>query len=550
MRKPLLLAIAGIWSLGMAASAPGQIANPVKFDEVTPYEVAKSPEFFAVADMNGDDVPDLVVSSPTSQKVSVLTGGAGGFTAVLSAGPFLASKLAKLEGLATGDLDGDGRPDVAVAESGTNQVIVLIGHDDGSLSNPVFVQTGRKPWGVAVGQFSDSSCNDMAVTNQTDNNVSMFFNRCNGNGRASFAPPISFPTSKKPGLLFNGDFNLDDNQDLLSINTGNAGANDATELLGVGLGNFQNHGNFVLGDGVQQVITADFNDDGIPDIASANGRITTRVFSRSFTVLLGDGNGFFSRSNNFPVDCTQLNPDPDVGRLCIPIGIAAGDYNLDGILDLAVAVAYVNKILIYAGNGDGSFDLIGEPIDIGGTPTFMAAADFDDDGRIDFVVATRFDTLSSDAIHLFLNNTDFPATPTPTRTPTGPIMPPLATATGSVRPPVTPSKQNGDLCGGEDECFSGFCEQGRCCNRACNGVTESCNQNPPGTCLPKVIPTRTPTTGGTGSTLIGRSSGCSTDDRGSSPWSPFAVVFVPAALWLGRRRNVSPARVPIRTRTR
>ncbi len=548
MRKPLLMALAGAWSLGTAATASAQPVNPVKFNARPPYEVAKSPEFLAVADMNSDGIPDVIASSPTSQKVTVLTGGSEGFAAVVAAGPFLTTRFSKPEQVAAGDLNGDGFTDVAFADSLANQLVVLIGNNDGSLGNPVFIQTGAKPWGVAIGQFGNTSCNDIAVTNQTDNNVSVFFNRCSGNGRASFSPPTSFPTSKKPGLLFADDFNNDLIPDLVDINIGNIGANDMTELLGTG-GNFQNHGNFVVGDGAQQATTFDFDNDGNVDIAVASGRITSRhVFSSSFTVLLGDGSGFFGRSNNFQVDCTQLIPDTAV---CLPIGIAAGDFNLDGIPDLAVAVAYANKLLIYAGNGDGTFDLIGQPIDIVGNPTFMVAADFDDDGRVDLAIAERADATSGGVIRLFLNNTDFPVPATATPTPTGPIVPPQATATGSVRPPVTPSKQNGDLCGGADECFSGFCEQGRCCNRACNGVTEACNQNPnPGVCLPKFTPIPSPTTGGTGSTFIGRSSGCSTNDGGGSPWGPLAVVFVPAALWLGRRWNASPARVPIRTRTR
>src|SRR5215468_8450616 len=90
--------------------------------------VGSSPQSVAVGDFNGDGLPDLAVANQSSNNVSVLLGiGDGRFTAAqnFGAGSFPHS-------VAVGDFNGDGLPDLAVANRDSNHVSVLLGNGDGS----------------------------------------------------------------------------------------------------------------------------------------------------------------------------------------------------------------------------------------------------------------------------------------------------------------------------------------------------------------------------------------------------------------------------------
>lgn len=115
------------------------------------------------------------------------------------------------------------------------------------------------------------------------------------------------------------------------------------------------------------VVSADFNGDGIPDLAATNS------INNSVQILLGDGAGNFSSTLFIPV-----------GRG--PAGILAADFNGDGKVDLAVSNSGDNTVQILLGNGDGTF-VTGLPIPTTGVyPTFLVAADFNADGKLDLAV--------------------------------------------------------------------------------------------------------------------------------------------------------------------
>jgi hypothetical protein len=120
--------------------------------------------------------------------------------------------------------------------------------------------------------------------------------------------------------------------------------------------------------GSNLVVEADFNGDGIPDLA------VTSSGSKSISILIGNGDGTFTAT-----------PTPGTGDF--PAFMTVGDFNGDGIPDLAVVGFQKNLLTILLGNGDGTFSVVPSSPSVGGTLTSIAAGDFNGDGIPDLIVS-------------------------------------------------------------------------------------------------------------------------------------------------------------------
>lgn len=119
----------------------------------------------------------------------------------------------------------------------------------------------------------------------------------------------------------------------------------------------------------QAVVSADFNNDGQLDLATANGGDNT------VSVLLGDGQGGFAGASHLSVGSN-------------PVSVSVGDFDRDGALDLAVANSGSYDVTILRGNGNGSFQAPSS-VPIGTSPASVAVGDFDGDGLLDLGVVSN-----------------------------------------------------------------------------------------------------------------------------------------------------------------
>src|SRR4030095_14520265 len=206
------------------------------------------PQSVGVDDFNLDGKPDLATANFSSNNVTILLGnGMGGFTQ--PAGSPVGAGGTPLS-VAAGDFVLDGQPALAVATQAsteTGNVTILLGNGMGGFTQPSSspVGVGAGPQSVAVGDFNLDGKPDLAVANQGSDDVTILL----GNGMGGFTQPSSSPvgTGVGPGPGAGGDFNLDGKPDLATANTG---SNNVTILLGDGMGGFTQPSTSPVGAGV------------------------------------------------------------------------------------------------------------------------------------------------------------------------------------------------------------------------------------------------------------------------------------------------------------
>jgi hypothetical protein len=310
---------------------------------------------------------------------------------------------------------GPGTHNIQAAFKGTNSYTGSV-----SATQVVTVATSGLPTTSSIGSTGAPGNYVMTATVATASAVVptgsvSFLDTNNGNYSVASAalglPQQTWNFAMKPGppavtsnqAIVAGDFNNDGKLDYVIANLN--GSAVATVMLGNGDGTFTKGGSFPAGGNPEAVVAADFNGDGNLDLAFANSA------NNGVTILLGKGDGTFTAAAN-----------PAVGWAA---SIAVGDFNGDGIPDLAVgndASDYVVTILL--GNGDGTFT-VGTSVPIlqwSVVPQGVVALDFNGDGKTDLAVTSANNYApASYLVTILLGNGDgtFSAAPT-VATGTGP----------------------------------------------------------------------------------------------------------------------------------
>ena len=350
------------------------------------------------ADFNGDGNPDIAVVNPCSgpdcgtgyAAVVVMLGKGGGTfrqPVTYAAGSYQPMSIA------AGDFNGDGVVDLAIASQcassvscGTGQVSVLLGNGDGTFQSPVPYATGTgASYFVATGDFNGDGILDLAVANQTSGNSTVAILLGNGNG--TFQAPVPYATGAASAVyLAVGDFNLDGASDLAVINGGTQ--DSVSILLGNGDGTLQGAVVYASGGAFANgAAVADLNGDGAPDLAVVNSCATYTNLacsqSGSVAVLLGNGDGTFQAPVAYGSGGNQPN------------SVATADFDGDGMPDLAVGNigptgGGAGSVLgLLPGNGDGTFAPATSFIAGGSSAAFVSVADFNGDGQPDVALASQ-----------------------------------------------------------------------------------------------------------------------------------------------------------------
>jgi hypothetical protein len=318
--------------------------------------VGTNPDNLIVADLNGDGHPDIVVANYTSNTISVLIGnGNGTFRSHVTYATGM-----NPGGLVVGDFIGNGKLDVVVTNYGSNTVSVLLGNGDGTFQPQVTYPTGTGPGGVVAWDFSRDGALDLAVANYGSNTLSVLI----GNGDGTFKPQVTYATGSAPTSLAVGDLKSNKGADLVVVDQG---SNEVSVLLGNGDGTFKTHVTYPTGTAPYAIAIGNFDADGARDVA------VTNLGSSTVSVLLGNGDGTFKTQTTY---ATGLQP----------YFVAVADLNNDLIADLVVANNNANTLSVLRGNGNGTFQSQ-VTYATGANPRAVTVADFNGDGNSDLAVA-------------------------------------------------------------------------------------------------------------------------------------------------------------------
>jgi hypothetical protein len=272
------------------------------FQAPVAYGPGTRPTYIAAGDFNGDGKPDLAVV--VNGGVSILVGNGDGTFSPGQSGILLTGPLA------LADYNGDGKLDLAGIVSGDN-IGIALGNGDGTFQAVKRVLAGAAPKYLATGDFNGDGKPDLAVIVRPNGQTAVV-SILLGNGNGTFAPPVRYAAGVGPLALAVGDFNGDGRTDLAVANNSTANVGSVAILLNNGDGTFGKLVAYPAGVDPTSLVVADFNGDGIPDIAASG---------RSVSVLLGKGSGAFN---------------PGVGYS--PGGpVATGDFNGDGKPDIVSA---------------------------------------------------------------------------------------------------------------------------------------------------------------------------------------------------------------------
>jgi hypothetical protein len=231
---------------------------------------------------------------------------------------------------------------------------------------PMSFGAGSAPQSVAVGDFNGDGKLDMAVADY-DGGVSVLL----GNGDGTFQTAVSYAPGPNRYRVAVGDFNGDGHLDLAIVSWEIPSGGTVSVLLGNGDGTFQAAVNYQAGAAPFSMAVGDFNGDGHLDLLVTDAGHTLSNLGGLF-LFSGNGDGTFQTSESFQVSQ--------------PWSVAAGDFNGDGKLDLAVT-DFSGNVTVLLGNGDGTFQ-VAATYALGVVRYTIAVGDLNGDGKPDLVIAS------------------------------------------------------------------------------------------------------------------------------------------------------------------
>ncbi len=339
------------------------------------------PSSIVLADFNHDNNLDVAIANTPTYNVGIFLGyGNGTFGEQTT---YSMDSLFTPEFLVVHDFNNDSIYDIAVSNDENDQIIIFFGYGNGSFELARIYSTGygTRPWAMTAADFDDDKQYEFVVSFWGTGDLAILTEY----SAAEFDDQKRCFTGSapQPYSVTVGDFNNDNRSDIV---VANSGTNNVGILFGAGDGTFNMQMNYSIGTDFypQYVITCDVNKDNQLDIVTVDSKVN------SISVITGYGNGSFAEQILY-----------SVGNSSYPSAIASGDFNNDTWLDLIVANEGIDYIGLFFGFNYISFQFqeIYSSMDILGA-TGIIVSDFNNDNYLDIAAIYR----SNDSLVILLGH--------------------------------------------------------------------------------------------------------------------------------------------------
>ena len=276
-----------------------------------------------------------------------------------------------------GDMNDDSHVDIVITFVNSRDIAILFGYGDGSFRHQIICDSGSLPNSATIGDFNNDGRLDLVITDSTSNHIGALL----GYSRFSFVHQMTLHTGYDSQLqaIVVDDFNNDHRMDIV---VANSKTNHISVFTDEGNDSFANQTVYSTGTFPCSLAAGYFNNDTYLDIVVSNRDNDT------VSVFFGYGNGSFSNQVMY-----------FTGIQSQPISVAVADFNNDSFVDIIVMNRGAHNVGILLGNGKGNFsEIMTFSTSFGSFPFSFAMGDFNNDRKVDFVVANE----GSDSLKLFL----------------------------------------------------------------------------------------------------------------------------------------------------
>jgi hypothetical protein len=349
------LLVSGAAATGAASTGPSFAAGP-------PLPLGPTPGAAAVGDFDGDGSPDLAVANPNYYRSDVralLNDGAGHFR-LAPGSPLKAADEPR--SVVAADFDGDGKLDLAVA---SQKARILLGDDTGRFHAGSTVQLAGDSVALLAADLSSDGRPDLVALTYGDSGYAMAILLNDGAAGFTMLPGPAIEGKPDSAWIALADFTGDGKQDL-ALSRGDSAS--LSIFPGAGAGTFGSAILVAVGKNPAELRAADFDGDGKQDLAVS--------VKAGLAILLGNGTGGFSKAPGSPLP---------IGAY--PYALAIADFDGDGHPDLAVADPdyRTGGAVVELGNGQGVFRPAPFSPFYAGWPGALVAADLNRDGKTDLL---------------------------------------------------------------------------------------------------------------------------------------------------------------------
>ncbi len=344
----------------LAVNLTGYSAKPfivtldgaVAFSNKVDFATGTAPFALSMGDIDGDSKPDIVVVNEDSDSISVFRNtSTSGVTSFAVKVDFTTGSGSTPRALAIGDIDGDGKPDVAVVGASNTLSILLNTSISGILSFATKVDIGTSysaSFSVSIADIDSDGKPDIALTSN-DNRVGVFRNTSTP-GVVNFAAKVDFVVSIQPTSVSIGDINGDGKPDMAITNNTNNFIEVLRNTSTPGVVSFAAKVDFAISSVSNSITIGDIDGDGKPDLAVA--------------VPYNNGNNLSVFRNTSSSGTVSFAPKVDFASGYTTFSVNIGDLDGDGKPDLALA-----------NNGSQTISVL-RNTSTSGTVTFATKVDF------------------------------------------------------------------------------------------------------------------------------------------------------------------------------